>query len=173
MPQKIISRATNGSQGFKGPVAGSGVDGWRPLLRGARSEREFSRISGEPYFCYSEVHCDGLVESGWIQECREGMWSESLTAMFANLAYWADQIRQRADAVALEYALGAEIRTMGKVIISGPVQRVANLTEPIETRFPEYALNELDQIGSLLTRFSRDFWHSMGEDVEDLLYKVE
>ena len=173
VPQKIISRVANGSQAFKAPVAGSGMDRWRPLLRGARAEREFKRIPGESYFCYSELHCDGLVESGWIQECEEDIWSERLTAMFANLAYWADEIRQRADAVTLEYALGAEIRTSGNVIISGPVQRVPNLKEPIETRFPEYALNELDQIGSLLTRFNRDFWHSMGEDVEDLVYEVE
>ena len=170
--KKTIFRVTNGRDPFHAPVAGTGIDRWRPLLRGARAEQEFKGSPGHFYFCYSELHCDGLVESGWIQECEEGIWSERLTAMFANLAHWADRIRQNADAVTLEYALSAELRTTGNVIIDGPVQKVANLREPFETRFPQYALNEPDQIGRLLTQFNRDLWHSMREDVEDLLYET-
>ena len=172
VPKKTISRVSYGGDPSQAPVAGSGIQRWRPLLRGARAEREFNSGSGDPYFCYSELHCDGLVELGWIQDCTEGIWSERLIAMFANLAFWADRIRQRADAVTLEYALGAEIRTSGNVIIEGLVSNVADLREPFETRFPKYALNEPDQIGRLLTRFNRDLWHSMGKDVEDTLYEA-
>ena len=171
-PTKTISSDSHGGEAFRAPVASSGMARWRPLLRGARAEREFKRGIGEFYFCYSELHCDGLVELGWIQDCSEVLWSEKLIAMFAYLAFWADQIRRKADAATLEYALSAEIRTSGNVVISGPVSNAAELREPFVARFPKYALNEADQIGRLLTQFNRDLWHSLGEDVEDTIYEA-
>ena len=171
-PTKTISTVSHGGGAFRAPVASSGMARWRPLLRGARAEREFKRGFGEFYFCYSELHCDGLVELGWIRDCSEALGSEKLTAMFADLAFWADQIRRKAEAVTLEYALGAELRTSGNVVISAPLSNAVELKEPFVARFPKYALNEADQIERLLTLFNRDLWHSLGEDVEDTVYEA-
>jgi len=157
---------------FSGPILR-----WQPSLRSARAEFEYDCPPYRPYFCYQELHCDGLVECGWVEGSsrEEPFWvqSDPFVAMFANLCIWADQIRREDNAVALEYALEAEIRILGQVgIDDGHGHSKYFPEEQSKVRFPTYSLNERDQIKELLTQFNCDFWNSMGKDVGDVSYFI-
>ena len=135
---------------------------WRPILRGARAERFPSHFSEIPFNYYRELHCDGLIEFGFASvSSKFDEWGYSLdepVAMFANLALWADRVRRRAHSPTVEYAIEVEICSFGDagrvdgngVVVGGQHAgrvrtRVSHLTPP-NVRFPQYALNDSDDI---------------------------
>ena len=90
--------------------------------------------------------------------------------MLANLGNWGDHVRRQANAPTVEYGLEVETYNVGN---AGFVSRASGRVERVHSaklrnkRFPLYALNGVEEVMDLLVRFRRDFWHSMGKDVED------
>lgn len=165
----VIQRSPNGEQNLDVPPDFPPTS-WRPLLRGARAGRDSSDPGYHPsYFGYQEIHCDGLVELGFVSIADEKTYSLSPdwpVVMLANLAAWADHARKQAGASTVEYALEVEIRNLGE---AGFVERstsVWNRPPPRlpNTKFPTYPLNDPDRIDELLAWFHRDFWNSMGRE---------
>ena len=145
---------------------------WRPLLRAGRAERAAAIPGHRPsYLGYREIHCDGLVEFGFVL----GVDQESFffsphwpITLFGNLAAWADHVRKAGSAPAVEYALEVETSNPGDAGHLGGTWdsfRTRRLKLP-NTRFPRYPLNGPEQITELLVRFYRDFWNSVGENGE-------
>ena len=144
---------------------------WQPRLRAARAERDVTLSNNLLYDSYRELHCDGLVELGFVSGLSYPLLPDLSVDMFANLAVWADHVRKQAPAPTEEYALEVEI-----VAIGGPVEvcnddsrhlgRFSPPTfQPGSTTFPRYPLGNPDEISDLLKSFHRDFWNSLGKDV--------
>ena len=150
-----------------------------PLLRSARAETiEAQDDLTDQYlpplwFNYSELHSDGLLELGFLSVTDEendriySFYPDFLMVMFANLAVWADRIRQKARAPSVEYALEVETCNLGN---AGFV-RTSNRVLPDRSRklhntiFPRYPLDVsnldvLNGVAKLLTVLHRDLWHS-------------
>ena len=153
---------------------------WRPMLRATRWER-FNNSTDEPlrYNLYRELHCDGLIELGFLSGYSTSDEKDSLQLslntpiqLFANLAAWAAHVGRQANAPTAEYALEVEIYVKG-----GPVSVKRGYVLPLDmdsekgklqpgsTKFPKYPLGDGHKIPELLTLFHRDFWHSLGKGV--------
>ena len=168
------------------------ADTWRPKLRSARSEyhREASNVDLQ---IYREIHCDGLVEVG-LTNCRSfdyGMRSGPRIfaswpiVLFANLLVWADLVRSGASLPMAEYAVDAELYIRGDgvnidvygdhslfVPNSSPDLGSSSIRYPGEfPGGPRYSLGEQSEITSLIEVFYRDFWNSIGQDVDDLEHR--
>lgn len=147
---------------------------WKPRLRATRRESGSDFSSDLPRNLFREFHSDGLVEMGLVSIRSFGPGNDTSlppaypVEMFANLAVWADRVRNQAGAPAAEYALEVEIR-----IIGGTVE-VYNPGHPFRDDrpilpsgsivFPRYPVGDSGSIPDLLTLFDRDFWNSLGED---------
>ena len=150
----------------------------RPMLRAAREESYWGLGNmSRSYNSYRELHCDGLIEVGFVSSLSSPKSKHHLPpsfpiVIFANLAVWADRIRNQALLPAAEYVLEAEIRA-----IEAPVGIVVDdryidtpyttILQPGLIEFPRYSLGGPDEISNLLTLFHRDFWNSLGKDVGD------
>ncbi|MCY4353259.1 MAG: putative DNA binding domain-containing protein [Truepera sp.] len=155
---------------------------WQPRLRGTRAERETPDSIPNylpSYSSYLELHTDGLVELGFLSITDENNVERYLLdpdwpiVMFANLAVWADHIRNKAGAPTAEYALEVETRNLGNAGVVGKFGgkvvhgKPRSLPRLPNTEFPRYPLNDPDDITGLLAVFFCDFWNSMGKDCED------
>ena len=143
---------------------------WRPLLRGARAQREISGVH-PTHFSYREIYCDGLVEFGFVSVADAEHYllcPDWPLVMFANLVAWADHFRRQADAPTVEYALEVETCNRGSTGFVAYRRVWPEAPRLPNTKFPTYPLNAADEITVLLARFYRDFWNSMGEDVGDV-----
>ena len=152
---------------------------WQPRLRSARAESNFNFPNNLPYNSYRELHCDGLIELGFVS-CR-GEKSNPFPLlpglpieMFANLAVWADHVRKQSRAPTAEYALEVEMIAMGGQVgvYDNPdsthlYRSGAPTLQPGTTKFPKYSLGNPTGIPDLLAGFYRDFWNSLGEDPGD------
>ena len=114
------------------PISGSphlrtvGLSGWNPRLRAARS-RPISDLPKFTYDAYLELHCDGLVEFGWV-EVNEGgdydvLCSEHAVRELANVICWADTVRRFADAGRAEYVVDVVVHVTGDevLVLPGPM----------------------------------------------------
>ena len=149
---------------------------WRPLLRGARAETHTDTPGKKlPALGYREIHCDGLVELGFVSIVDGASYllcdPDWPIAMFANLAAWADHIRKKAGAPTVEYVLVVETCCRGDEVLIGTPEAYHRSTRggmPLpkfpNEKFPHYPLKDSDEITELLTLFYRDFWHSTGKD---------
>ncbi len=167
----------------------------RPLLRAVREELDSSSLEMKhSYSSYRELHCDGLIETGFVSCGRN---SKPLTVseqegdlylspnlyifMFANMLIWANRIRMQAQAPAAEYAFEVEIHAIGISASPGTSSFRRGLPgavlQPGSVKFPRYPLGtgDPDEISGLLTLFRRDFWNSLGKDVdsERLVFTIE
>ena len=168
---------------------------FRPLLRAVREEIDsyFLEVK-HPYYSYRELHCDGLIETGFVSCGRN---SKQLTVseqggdlylspnqyifMFANILVWANRIRMQAQAPAAEYAFEVEIHAIGISASPGTSSFRRGLPgavlQPGSVKFPRYPLGtgDPDEISGLLALFWRDFWNSLGKDVdsERLVFTIE
>ena len=140
---------------------------WRPKLRAARAE---SRSGESPialvHNSYRELHCDGLIELGFVS-VRAFPFSPSLAVqMFANLATWADRVRSQALAPSAEYALEFEVYSAGGAlqVSSGDPYNPRRFVEG-STRFPRIPLGDSGEIPGILALLNRDIWNSLGVDV--------
>ena len=167
----------------------------RPLLRAVREELDSTSLEIKHlYSSYRELHCDGLIETGFVScglntGSRIGSESKSdlcllpdlYLFMFANMLVWANRIRVQTDASATEYAVEVEIHAVGRAASAGtsffrPGLPGASL-QPGSVKFPRYPLGAggSDEISQLLALFWRDFWNSLGRDVdsEKLVFTIE
>ena len=147
---------------------------WKPRLRATRRESGSDFSSDLPRNLFREFHSDGLVEMGLVSIRSFGPGKDTSlppaypVEMLANLAVWANRVRNQAGAPAAEYVLEVEIR-----IIGGTVE-VYNPHHPFRDDrprlpsgsiiFPRYPVGDSGSIPDLLTLFDRDFWNSLGED---------
>ena len=159
------------------------LSNWRPILRAARSEGTLQPIDNLTRSSYQELHCDGLIELGFVSVRSDRtppsfgdmpfsctLHNELPVVMFANLAVWADHVRKQTLAPAAEYALEVEIRILRDVIQitrdSGPAGHLSLGTLQLGSiKFPRYSLGDLDEIPALLAWFERDFWNSFHKDL--------
>ena len=91
--------------------------GWTPRLRAVRSAREYPDIPAV-YFGYLEIHCDGLVEFGWL--CQAGLQEflasyEAIREM-ASVICWADTLRQFSRNETAEYAVQFAMHVTGGAV---------------------------------------------------------
>ena len=170
----------------------SSYDFSRPMLRGVREELDSTSLEMKhSYSSYRELHCDGLIETGFVScVLNSGSRTESESKsdlcllpdlylfMFANMLIWANRIRVQADTSAAEYAFEVEIHAVGSVATSSfrPGFPGARL-QPGSVKFPRYPLGAggSDEISRLLALFWRDFWNSLGRDIdsENLVFTIE
>ena len=148
---------------------------WKPWLRATRGEPRSGLSSGSKRRnFFQEFHSDGLVEMGLVSIRTLGTENDGLLLpsysieMLANLAVWADRVRNQADAPAAEYALEVEIRVVGGAVEVPIVARYSSRDYPIlppgQTVFPRYPLGDSSSVPDLLALFDRDFLNSLGED---------
>ena len=63
---------------------------WQPRLRAARAERDVTPSNNLLYDSYRELHCDGLIELGFVSGLSYPLLPDLSVDMSANLAVWAD-----------------------------------------------------------------------------------
>ena len=163
------------NQQLLGSMPGWPPRSWRPLLRGARADMN-AGAGSSVFNCYGELHCDGLVELGFLS-CSQNFKGTALSpdwpmVMFANLAVWASRIRAKASVSTAEYAIEVETRFLGRVVSLGYSDTVYQGMGDYVGRhlenvvFPRYPLRERDELPEVLDLFRRDLWNSVGEDIE-------
>ena len=151
----------------------------QPMLRAAREESDWgSSDIKRSYNSCRELHCDGLIEIGFVSCLTDSDRGSKLylppgllTVIFANLVVWADRIRNQALAPTAEYAIEGEIRAIGAPVgvvddyrfINTPY---ATILRPSLINFPRYSLGNPGEISELIALFYRDFWNSLGKDVD-------
>ena len=151
---------------------------WRPLLRAARAESRYIRdIKRDRYNCYREIHCDGLIELGFVLDSqvfpeRAGVNvpPNQLFVLFANLTAQAHRVRGQAGAPMAEYAIEVETYVRGRdARLMSPTEHYlpANISGLGATKFPRYPMGNRDEIARLLNLFCRDFWNNLGTDIGD------
>lgn len=163
---------------------------WRPRLRAARAELAPDPLgSNRIDNSYMEIHCDGLIELGFVSTRRESPFpSDIIIALFANLIVWADNTRNKASSPAAEYALEADIRAKeSPVSVLSFNSRTYTIAAPLPFSelgilqpyspilLPRYSLGDPDEIPQLLTLFYRDFCNSLGgdTDIEEGMFAIE
>ena len=93
---------------------------WRPMLRAACAEvKRGSSFPGITFFAYSEISCDGLLETQFVStqeliqryQSRDpwNLDSDIPVSMFAELVEWVDKVRKHAHALSAEYVIEVEI----------------------------------------------------------------
>ena len=149
---------------------------WRPMLRAARGD--WSGTASQPYTTnfYGELHCDGLVELGYVSSepdyvsSSHTLWEYELIGWVCSLLAWANQVRSQAHASMSEYVLEVEIMTIGCSGNLGTglqLPRSPGLLNPLpgDQKFPHYPFRHSDDIGRLAALFRRDLWHWIGKDL--------
>ena len=149
---------------------------WRPMLRAARGEPDYTPANNVSHNHYREVHCDGLVELGFVanhqqpysQLEKQPIFTDWPIVMLANLTIWADRVRKYAYASVMEYAVEVEIYTIGGTVpIQSSQVSVLGTLQKDSMKFPRYSLGNLDEVSTLLSLFRRDVWHYFGKDIVD------
>ena len=157
----------------------------RPMLRAAREESDWgSGNMNRLYNSYRELHCDGLIEIGFVSCIKFPDLGGKLSLprglpaiVFANLVAWADRVRNQALASTAEYVLEAEIRAIGSPVDITYDNRLISpiILQPGLIKFPRYSLGNPEEISELITLFYRDFWNSLGKDIDTggLTFEIE
>ena len=173
-------------------------DTWRPMLRAARADSNsffvnslHNDISDPPprHNVYQEVHCDGLVELGYLLSSDDrfaasrDIWflPDLPIILFANLLAQVDRVRNESGYPMAEYAVEVEIYVKGNQVEVKQRQPDRHFNDVVgkfrrgSTRFPRYSLGNLDEVQNLLSLFYRDFYNVLGKDVgaEEGALKIE
>ena len=168
-------------EGFNRRTLATPVDGlysWRPMLRAARAQTPPSfRLWDANCNCYQEIHCDGVIELGFVigvshaqNKYKLGVYVDYPPVLFANLIVRAQRARRQAGVPVAEYAIEAETYARGRGAgpTSPPELYVPEDTSSIgATKFPRYSLGGRDEIPNLLNVFYRDFSNHLGRDIGD------
>lgn len=175
IPSHRVRRQERDQQLWLEALPGLARHSWRPLLRGARADSATG--AGLCLFnFYGELHCNGLVELGFLA-CSESFAGTALSpdlpmVMFANLAVWASRIRAHASASTAEYAIEFESQVVGAPVSVGYTDPVSlamgeHVGRPLcNVVFPRYPLKDRNELPEVLDLVRRDFWNSVGEDIE-------
>lgn len=164
-------------------------DTWRPMLRAARADSNSFFVnshhnhSSDPppsHNIYREVHCDGLVELGYLLSSDDriaarrdiGLLPDRPVSLFGNLLAQVDQVRNESGYPMAEYAAEVEIYVKGNQVKVRQRQPELYYNDVVgrfrrgSTRFPRYSLGDLDEVQNLLNLFYRDFYNVLGTDVD-------
>lgn len=102
---------------------------WRPLLRAARVEDPDAPSDKRYLFRYLEIHCDGVIEYGVVDNFKLGsapepetlsLYGDSVIAQVAVVAGWVDSLREFAGANCAEYAIEVAISARGHPLLVRP-----------------------------------------------------
>ena len=164
-------------------IHGLSFENWEPRLRAARATDSRGFGNEIDRRAYGEVHCDGLIEMGFVsnrtimdpyigRRSKASLHAEMLVFTFANLVAWANQIRKQAQAPMAEYALEVEIQAFTGGV---PVTRDEGDQFPSEQgslppgskTFPRYPFVDIEETSKLVSRFEKDFWNYLGRDFEE------
>ena len=156
---------------------------WEPRLRSARAVNSGGFRNETDRRAYGEVHCDGLIEMGFVsrrsirhpdneRRSKASLRAEMLVFMFADLVAWADQIRKQAQIPMAEYAIEVEIGAIGRGV---PVKFDDGDQYPSEwgslppgsITFPRYSFTDAEESSRLVSLFERDFWNYVGRDFKE------
>lgn len=165
-----------------------GHSGWNPRLRAARSRPKYD-LPTSPYDAYLELHCDGLVEFGWLAVIERGNYealcSDYAIRELANVMCWADTVRRFADVAGAEYVVEVAVRVTDEYVLVQPgsmpsgghwaVNRhsAGQLLRGVTT-MPRYPLDDLSDAGALLSVFEHDLCNAGGHAfADDALGKFE
>lgn len=153
-----------------------GQHGWDPQLRAARSRPQYHQPDFS-YRGYLELHCDGLVEFGWLSVIEDSnnarLYSDYAIRELANVICWADTLRRFADAGRAEYAVQVSIHVTGEKVFVLPGQergdvsavRLGHLAAKLGrgvTAMPRYGLDEVSDARALLSVFEHDLCNAGG-----------
>lgn len=156
---------------------------WKPILRGARKHHPWSH---KPLLnAYCEIHCDGLMEIGFVSCDRLADQREpdidllfhpyDPIVFFANALVWAHRVRIQAEFPLVDIAIDAEILVRGQAAAVCSKREIGYfhyspkwLQPGSPIKFPRYSLGESDRIPYLLNRFYGDFLNSMERDASDM-----
>ena len=161
---------------------------WKPRLRAARAIDSRGFRSETDRHAYGEIHCDGLIEMGFVskrsvmrpesnQRFPAYLHAEVLVFMFANLVFWADQIRKQAQAPTTEYTIEVEIGAFAggvPVTLEDDIypSELGHLPPGSKT-FPRYSFTDTEESSRLISLFERDFWNYAGKDFEEFQGTLE
>ena len=157
---------------------------WRPMLRAARSDHVSEEMTAQPYSInwYCEIHCDGLLELGYVSNRNidpqnhhiQHMSEEMFISWMPNLLVWVDQVRCQAQVPLAEYVLQVEITVRGKPCILIPESRnawwppgVLPTSPPQIQQFPLYPFRQAEDGDTLTRQFWRDLWHWLGRNINE------
>ena len=156
-----------------------GHSGWNPQLRAARSRprHDFTEFT---YQSYLELHCDGLVEFGWLAAIedltKELLYSDYAVRELANVICWADTLRRYADVGRVEYAVRVAVHVTGERVIvlpgaSSPLafrrgESVGQLSRGV-TALPKYSVDEVSDAAALLSMLENDLCNAGGKAFAD------
>ena len=148
---------------------------WRPMLRSARAEIGNDVEDAKLYEdSYREIHCDGLVEVGFVSGPKDYRGSHELildfgfpVVLFANLIAQAHRLRIQAGIPLAEYGMEVEISVKSRkaIVPRGGIAPPLGRFNVGKTRFPLYSLGEINDVPTLLDLFYRDFYNSVGQDL--------
>ena len=159
-----------------------GHSGWNPQLRAARSRPRYD-FTEFTYQSYLELHCDGLVEFGWLAVIedlnKEALYSDYAVRELANVICWADILRRYADAGRAEYAVQVAIHVTGEKVFVLPGSNsgwgasavvrghfAGELSRGV-TQMPRYALDDVSDAGTLLSLLEQDLCNAGGTAFAD------
>lgn len=160
---------------------------WKPMLRAARADPWPSTpVQHRGLFnSYAEIHHNGLVELGHLSnftapiqnagnllvlpEAKVLVWASYVLA-------WADLVRRQAHAPMAEYVLNVEIMVQGGscfmptgFVDSQSIFRHGFSIAPTIQTFPPYPLRDVQDLGSIVSRFRRDLWNWQGQNAPEEL----
>ena len=167
-----------------------GDTGWNPQLRAARSRPQQYDLPDFTYQGYLELHCDGLVEFGWLSVIEgvnnDLLYSDYAVRELANVICWADTLRRYADAGRAEYAVQVAMHVTGEKVFVLPrsnngwgasAARRGHLAGELArgvTAMPRYALDDVSDAGALLSMLEHDLCNAGGMAfADDTLGKFE
>ena len=156
---------------------------WRPMLRAARADdTDFFANKGvlnnlaPEYNSYREVHCDGLVELGFVaSRSFSGSYENYLEpgmplTLLANLIVQAVRLREQAGVPVAEYAIEVQILAKGTTITVGrpgpQYGRPVGEFDSGSVTFPRYPLGDSAEALDLLNLLRRDLYNALGEDID-------
>ena len=165
---------------------------WQLRLRGIRRrDLQSEKHPDIKNYCfdYQELHCDGLLEFGYLSCNHVSCENKEDPLLFssgwplillANLAFWADCIRRQASAPMAEYGIQIEIQRRGKREVevgkeSIPKRLPCFMPPGDGIKFPNYSLpNDYSEEprAALLLTFYRDFWNWFGNMAKNMAKKM-
>lgn len=162
------------------------MQGWRPMLRAARSEANLGTSAGFQQRAYVEVHADGLLEFGFVAirmygdeiDRREDRLNVEIpVSTLAQLLSWVNLVRNQASVPGIEYCVEIELKiTAEKIRLQSSRHLPFIFSDPIvcdNKIFPLYFQRSSAENNNLISVFEKDFWNYFGSDTGEYHGKLE
>lgn len=160
---------------------------WRPILRGARSGTDAADVIPMGRSIYRELHCDGLVEFGYVSDKSKKFGSDGpffpfrvdwFVDMFANLIIQLDRIRCQSGSPFVEYVVELEIIINGRNAVeesedSSPHMQSRMSLDPGKIKLPRYPLQGPEGFLSVLSQVEQDMWNFLGKDYGERCFVIK